>query len=60
MRMKLFAATIFWGSFISFALEPMIGRALLPVFGGTPMVWVTCLGAFQLLMVGGYLYAEKG
>lgn len=59
MKRKLLVATIFLGSFISFALEPMIGRALLPVFGGTPTVWVTCLGAFQILMVGGYLYAEK-
>ena len=51
--------TIFLGSFIAFALEPMIGRTLLPVFGGTPSVWVTCLAAFQVLMVGGYFYAGK-
>ena len=38
MKNKLLAATIFFGSFISFALEPMIGRVLLPVFGGTPTV----------------------
>ena len=60
MKKKLLIAAIFLGSFISFALEPMIGRALLPVFGGTPMVWVTCLGAFQLLMVGGYFYGDRG
>lgn len=59
MRNKLLAATIFFGSFISFALEPMIGRVLLPVFGGTPTVWVTCLGTFQILMVGGYFYGER-
>ena len=58
MQKKLLIVAIFLGSFISFALEPMIGRALLPVFGGTPMVWVTCLGAFQLLMVGGYFYGK--
>ena len=60
MKKKLLVLAIFLGSFISFALEPMIGRALLPVFGGTPTVWVTCLGAFQILMVGGYFYAERG
>ena len=60
MKKKLLVFAIFLGSFISFALEPMIGRALLPVFGGTPTVWVTCLGAFQILMVGGYFYAERG
>ena len=59
MNRRLLALTIFLGSFLSFALEPMIGRTLLPVFGGTPSVWVTCLAAFQVLMVGGYFYAGK-
>lgn len=59
MRRHPLALTIFLGSFLSFALEPMIGRTLLPVFGGTPSVWVTCLAAFQVLMVGGYFYAGK-
>ncbi len=57
MSKKLLIATIFLGSFVSFALEPMVGRALLPVFGGTPGVWIVCLAAFQILMVGGYSYA---
>ncbi len=57
--MKLAKTTIFIGSFLAFALEPLIGRTLLPVFGGTPSVWLTCLVAFQLLMVGGYAYAGK-
>ncbi len=35
----------------------MIGRFLLPVFGGTAMVWVTCLVAFQFLLLAGYFYA---
>lgn len=56
---KFLALTIFLGSFLLFAVEPMIGRTLLPVFGGTPSVWVTCLAAFQVLMVGGYFYAGK-
>ena len=56
---KTLALTIFLGSFLSFALEPMIGRTLLPSFGGTPSVWVTCLAAFQVLMVGGYWYAGR-
>lgn len=56
---KLLTFAIFLGSFMSFALEPMIGRTLLPVFGGTPSVWVTCLAAFQLLMIGGYFYGGK-
>ena len=57
--MKSLPFIIFLGSFISFALEPLIGRTILPEFGGTAAVWVTCLAAFQVLMVGGYFYAEK-
>ena len=60
MKKTLLVLTIFLGSFISFALEPMIGRTLLPAFGGASNVWVTCLATFQLLMVGGYFYAERG
>ena len=45
--MRLAKTTIFIGSFLAFALEPLIGRTLLPVFGGTPSVWLTCLVAFQ-------------
>ena len=59
MTVPFLKLTIFLGSFISFALEPLIGRTLLPEFGGTAAVWVTCLAAFQVLMVGGYFYAEK-
>lgn len=50
--------TIFLGAFIAFAVEPLVGRTLLPEFGGMASVWVTCLAAFQVLLVGGYLYAH--
>ena len=48
---------IFWGAFLSFGLQPMAGRTLLPYFGGTASVWVTCLCAFQTLFLAGYWYA---
>lgn len=50
--------TIFLGAFIAFAVEPLVGRTLLPEFGGMASVWVTCLAAFQVLLIGGYLYAH--
>ena len=58
MKKLLAILAIFSGSFIAFALEPLIGRTLLPSFGGSAAVWVTCLAAFQLLMVAGYWYAD--
>jgi spermidine synthase len=42
-----------------FALEPMLARLLLPVHGGSPAVWNTCVVVFQVLLVLGYLYAHK-
>ena len=32
----------------------MIGKAILPWYGGTPAVWTTCLLFFQVALLGGY------
>ena len=53
------ALTIFLGSFLSFFVEPLVGRTLLPWFGGGAAVWVTCLVGFQVLMIGGYFYGGR-
>ena len=36
----------------------MIGKMVLPVLGGTPAVWNTCLVYFQVMLLGGYLLAH--
>jgi len=36
----------------------MIAKYLLPWFGGTAMVWTTCLLFFQTLLLAGYTYAH--
>jgi hypothetical protein len=50
----LFATTLFLGSFLMFAVEPMAARQMLPVLGGTPMVWNGCVVFFQLVLLLGY------
>ena len=35
----------------------MIGKVILPWFGGTPAVWSTVMLFFQVLLTGGYAYA---
>ena len=52
-------ATIFLGSFLVFCVQPMAARTLLPHFGGTSAVWVTCLAVFQALFLAGYWYAHR-
>ncbi len=46
------------GAFLLFAMQPIVGKYLLPWFGGAPGVWSTCLVFFQILLLGGYLYAH--
>ena len=58
MRNNLARLTIFIGSFLVFGIQPMVGRTLLPVFGGTAAVWVVCLCAFQVFLLAGYWYAD--
>ena len=53
-----FALTIFTGAFLLFQLQPLIGKYILPWFGGSPGVWTTCLLFFQTLLLGGYAYAH--
>jgi hypothetical protein len=55
--MILFAVSIFLSAFLLFQIQPMIGRFILPWFGGTPAVWSTLMLVFQVLLTGGYAYA---
>lgn len=56
--MPAFALTIFTGAFLLFQVQPLIGKYILPWFGGGPGVWTTCMLFFQLLLLGGYAYAH--
>src|ERR671924_422831 len=55
--MFLFAISIFLSAFLLFQIQPMIGKFILPWFGGTPAVWSTVMLFFQVLLTGGYAYA---
>jgi hypothetical protein len=54
----LFGLTIFLSSALLFLVEPMIARMLLPMLGGTPAVWNTCMVFFQATLFAGYLYTH--
>ncbi|HEX8162545.1 MAG TPA: fused MFS/spermidine synthase [Pyrinomonadaceae bacterium] len=53
----LFAATLFLSAALLFWVEPMVAKMLLPLLGGTPAVWNTCLLFFQTVLLAGYAYA---
>ncbi len=54
----LFALPIGLSAFLLFSVEPLVGRLVLPVFGGTPAVWATTLFFFQTVLLIGYLYGH--
>lgn len=53
----LFGLAIFCGSFLLFQIQPILGKYILPWFGGTPAVWTTCILFFQAFLLVGYGYA---
>jgi hypothetical protein len=56
----VFAAAIFLDAALLFAVQPMFGKTLLPLVGGTPAVWNTCLVFFQVALLAGYALAWAG
>ena len=54
--MIYYAITIFLSAFLLFQIQPMLGKYILPWFGGTPAVWSTTMLFFQALLTGGYAY----
>lgn len=55
--MLVFPISIFLSAFLLFQIQPMIGKFILPWFGGTPAVWSTVMLFFQVLLTSGYAYA---
>ena len=54
----LFSATLFLSAALSFGVQPMIGKMVLPLLGGVPAVWNTCMVFFQSTLLLGYAYAH--
>jgi len=54
----LLPLTIFLSAFLLFQVQPIMGRYILPWFGGTPAVWSICLLFFQFALLAGYSYAH--
>lgn len=58
MALPLFTITAFLSAFLLFSVQPMFAKMVLPMLGGTPAVWNTCLVFFQVALLGGYGYAH--
>jgi spermidine synthase len=53
-----YAWTMFLSSFLLFQVQPLMGKYILPWFGGSPTVWTVCLLFFQGMLLIGYTYAH--
>lgn len=56
--MSAYVIAVFLSSFLVFLVQPLVGKYILPWFGGSPGVWTACLLFFQLMLVAGYAYAH--
>jgi hypothetical protein len=54
----LFTAASFLTAALLFLVQPMVGRMVLPAFGGSPQVWTTSMLFFQVALLIGYGYTH--
>src|SRR2546421_387907 len=52
----LFAVALFLSVLLLFWVQPLAGKMVLPILGGTPAVWNTCMLFFQGMLLAGYAY----
>ena len=53
----VFALALFMSAALLFWVEPLVAKMLLPLLGGSPSVWNTCMVFFQASLLAGYAYA---
>ncbi len=54
----VFALALFSSAALIFVLQPLFGRMVTPLLGGSPQVWNTSMAFFQAALLVGYLYAH--
>lgn len=54
----LYALTLFTSATLLFLVQPMFAKMVLPLLGGTPAVWNTCMVFYQAALLAGYVYAH--
>ena len=56
MKLFLLQALVFLASFLIFQVELILGKIILPGFGGGNLVWGITVVFYQALLFLGYLY----
>lgn len=63
MKLKMvksiqYGLTIFLSAFLIFQIQPIVGKIILPWFGGSASVWTICMLFFQSALLLGYTYSH--
>jgi SAM-dependent methyltransferase len=53
----VFALTALVSASLLFLIQPLFAKMALPLLGGAPNVWITCMVFFQAMLLAGYAYA---
>jgi hypothetical protein len=56
----LFAGVLFVNALLLFWVQPLFAKMVLPILGGSPSVWTTCMLFFQAALLAGYAYSHAG
>ena len=56
--LHFFRVAIFLGAGLLFLIQPLFAKMVLPLLGGSPAVWNTCMLFFQGILLAGYAYAH--
>jgi hypothetical protein len=54
----LYSVTLFVSAILLFSIQPLFAKMVLPLLGGAPAVWNTCMVFFQIVLLGGYAYSH--
>ena len=55
----LFGTSVFASACLLFLVQPLSSKLILPWFGGSAAIWITCMLFFQSGLLLGYLYAHR-
>lgn len=55
---KIYILTTFLSSFLLFQIQPIMGKYVLPYFGGSSSVWNVSMLFFMVILLLGYMYAH--
>jgi len=56
----LFATALCLNALLIFWVQPLFAKMVLPLLGGSPSVWTTCMLFFQAALLAGYAYGHAG